>query len=277
MRAARALVTLTFAAGGFFVLSTSGCGIFVLKSDQDTAMATLTAATEKGAEQSRAENAALRADLEATRTRLDNALRSNADNGSDLMSSKARLNDLAGKMDETTHGLEEVRKDVISTRTEVYARIDELKRAQAVQPTPAPPPPQIPADKGPLFSAVEAAYAKKDFTLVRTLGHEYSNRYATDEKTDEVLYFIGDADLQDGRPSSALGEFNRILKLFPKSKVLSKTLFGMGEAYLVLHDCPNAKLAFSACEARFAKEKIGIEAKQRIAKIEKPAPGTCAP
>ena len=156
-----------------------------------------------------------------------------------------------------------------------------FKRAQvaqqAAQPTPLPPPVAIPAEKAPHFAAVEAAYTKKDFALVRTLGHEYSTRYATDDKTDDVLYMIGDGDLQDGRPSSALGEFNRILKLFPKSKLLGKTLFGMGEAYLVLHDCTNAKLAFSACEARFAKEKIGGEAKARIARIDKPAPGMCAP
>ncbi len=271
---------MTQTCSGFVVVallaSLSGCGIFATKQEFDAEVAK-TVALEKTLEQSRAEGAAVRADLEATRARLDNALRANADNGSDMMSSKARLNDLAGRMDEVSHGLDEARKDLVSTRTEVDARIDDLKRAQAVQATPPPPPVAIPAEKAPHFAAVEAAYTKKDFALVRTLGHEYSTRYATDEKTDDVLYMIADADLQDGRPSSALGEFNRILKLFPRSKLLAKTLFGMGDAYLVLHDCPNAKLAYGACEARFAKEKIGVDAKQRIGKIDKPAPGMCAP
>ncbi len=34
----------------------------------------------------------------------------------------------------------------------------------------------------------------------------------------------------------------------------------MGEAYLLLHDCGNAKTAFDAVDKRFAKEKIGADA-----------------
>jgi TolA-binding protein len=220
---------------------------------------------------------ALRADLDATRERLDNALRANADNGSDLVSEKARLNQLAGRLDEVAHAADEVKTTLASTRTELDARIDELKRAQAVQPTPAPPPVAIPADKAQHFIAIEAAYKVKDFGLVRTLGHEFMNRYATDEKADDVLYLMGDADLQDGHPSSALGEYNRLLKLFPKSNVLDKTLFGMGEAYFAMHDCANAKLAFQTCEAHFPRQKIASEAHSRIGAIDKAPPGTCAP
>jgi TolA-binding protein len=173
--------------------------------------------------------------------------------------------------------VEAVKKDVVATRTELDARVDELKRAQAVQSTPAPPPVAIPADKKAHYKAIEEAYAKKDWGLVRTLGHEYVSRYPSDDQADSALWLIGDADMQDGRPSSALGEFNRILKQFPRSNVLDKTLFGMGDAYLVLHDCTNAKLAYGACEQRFGKTKIGQDARARVQKIEHPTPGMCAP
>jgi TolA-binding protein len=162
-------------------------------------------------------------------------------------------------------------------RTELDARIDEIKRAQAVQPAPAPPPVVFPADKAAHYAAFEAAYKQKDWGLARTLGHEYVGRYATDEKAGGAIYLMGDADLQDARPSSALGEFNRVLKQYPRSNVLDKTLFGMGEAYLALHDCANAKLAFQACEGHFGREKIGAEAKKRAQAIDKLAPGSCAP
>jgi hypothetical protein len=59
--------------------------------------------------------------------------------------------------------------------------------------------------------------------------------------------------------------------------VLDRTLFGMGEAYLALHDCANAKLAFQACEGHFGREKIGAEARKRAQAIDKLAPGSCAP
>jgi TolA-binding protein len=253
----------------------AGCGVFVTQRDYEQ-LEKRNAALEKQAQEDRANMAQLRADLEATRTRLDNALRANADNGSDLMTSKQRLNEMAGRFDELAHNVDMVKKDVQASRTELDARIDELKRT-AASATPPPPPVVIPQDKRAHFAAIEAAHAKKDWGLVRTLGHEYADRYPTDEQTDTALYLIGDGDLQDGKPSSALGEYNRILKQFPRSDVLDKTLLGMGDAYVALHDCTNAKIAYTACDTRFAKTKIGPEIKARLKKLDAPAPGLCAP
>ena len=124
---------------------------------------------------------------------------------------------------------------------------------------------------------LEAAFGKKEWATVRVLGPEYVNRYPSDDKADEALFFLGSADLQDGRPSSALGQFNRLLKLFPRSNVLDRTLYGIGDAYLLMHDCANAKVAYDACEKRFTKDKIGAEAKAKLDQIGKSPPGMCAP
>lgn len=271
-RGLRPALRMCFFSG--FALLGSGC--LTLQKDHD-ALASRTAEAEKQAAAAKAEVAALRGDLEATRQRLDNALRANADSSTDVMSSKARLNELAGRLDETQHGLEEIKRDVTQSRTEIYARLDDLKRTQQPAVTPAPPPVAIPQDRNAHYKQIEEANAKKDWATVRTLAAEYVNRYPNDERADDVLYVAGDADLLDGRPSSALGNYNRLLKLFPRSNVLDKTLFGMGEAYMMMHDCKNAKLAYEACERRFSKEKIGGDARARLAIIAKNAPGTCAP
>jgi TolA-binding protein len=170
-----------------------------------------------------------------------------------------------------------LRRDVAASRTEIYARLDDMKRAQQTAATPAPPPVAVPADKNAHFKQLEEAHAKKDWGTVRTLASEYINRYPSDEKSDEALFFAGDADLADGRPSSALGNFNRLLKLYPRSNVLDRTLYGMGEAYMTMHDCANAKLAYEACERRFSKEKVGADSRAKIQLIAKNPPGTCAP
>ncbi len=220
--------------------------------------------------------AKLEQDVIATQNRLDNALRASADTGSDLVSEKRRINEIAGRLDELDHGLGEVKRDVGTSRTEVGARLDELKRAIDAQAT-KPAPVVIPEDKSELFTAIEAARAAKDGTLLRTLGREYTGRYPFDEKADDVLYYLGWAELADGHPSAALGDFNRLLKSHPKSNVMAQALFGMGEAYSLLRDCDSAKLAFSACQSRFAKEKIGQEAQAKLAALAKPAAGVCAP
>lgn len=254
----------------------SGC--VVTQRDHD-ALAAKTAQVEKDAAQARAEVNAVKADLEATRQRLDNALRANADSSGDMIASKQRLNDLAGRVDEVSHGIDELRRDVGASRTELYARLDELKRTQpATAPAaPAPAPITAPADRAAHYKQLEDAHAKKDWSTVRALGPEYVNRYPTDDRADEAIFFVGSADLQDGRPSSALGQFNRLLKLFPRSNVLDRTLFAMGDAYLLMHDCVNAKVAYDACEKRFAKDKIGAEARAKMEQIAKNPPGMCAP
>lgn len=247
----------------------SGC---VSQRDHE-ALAAKAAETEKQLQQSQRDLAALRADLDATRARLDNALRANADSSSDLMSSKARLNDLAGRVDETQHAIDELRRDVAASRTEIYAKLDELKRGGAA----AAPPVTIPPDKATHYKNLQEAYNKKDWATVRALGPEYVNRYSTDDRADEALLFVGDADREDNRPTSALGSYNRILRLFPRSNVLDRALFGMGEAYLMIHDCANAKLAYEAVEKRYPKDKVGADARAKLATIAKNPPGLCAP
>ncbi len=250
----------------------SGCAS---KKDVD-ALTVRNAALEKSLEAAHVDFVALRADLEATRTRLDNALRANADASSDVMGDRSRMQALGGRLDEATHAIDDLKKELAASRSETDARLDEMKRSQDVQAA-KPPPVVIPADKAQHYAATEAAYAKADYNLARTLGRDYIAKYPQDDKTDDVIYLMADASLKEGRPSSALGEFNRILKQFPKSNTLGQTLFGMGDSYVMLHDCANAKLAFGACESRFAKEPIGKEAKARIAKIATPTPGMCAP
>ena len=136
---------------------------------------------------------------------------------------------------------------------------------------------KIPEDKATHYQAVMGAFTQKDWPLVRTLGHEYVNRYPTDEHADDVQELLGEADLQDNRPTSAIGELNRLLKVYPRSDRLDRALYGMGDAYLQLHDCENAKLAYGAVEQRFAREPIGKDAKKKLLDLEHPAPGTCAP
>jgi TolA-binding protein len=270
------LIFITAAVAG---AALPGCGFFVTQKQYD-GVVDRAAALERSEAQSRAEVAALRADLQATRERLDNALKTNADNGSELFTSKQRINELAGRVDEVGHGLDDTKRDLVATRTEVNARVDELKK-QIPPPAPpapaAPPAPTVPTDKAAHLAALRSANDKHDFSTVRALGTEYLNRYPTDENADAALLMVAEADREDGRPASALGSYNRMLRLFPRTKLLDRTLYGMGEAYMMMHDCQNAKLAYQSCETRFGKVQIGKDAKAKLATIAKAPPGLCAP
>jgi TolA-binding protein len=122
-----------------------GCGVFVLQRDYDSNIAKMSEFDKATHD----ELVRLHGELEATRDRLDNALRANADTGSDLLSEKSRINDVAGRLDETNHKLEELQSTLAAGRNELDARFDQLSRAQAAQAAqqavpPPPPPPPIP-------------------------------------------------------------------------------------------------------------------------------------
>ncbi|MGH7280643.1 MAG: hypothetical protein ACRELY_03900 [Polyangiaceae bacterium] len=252
-----------------------GCGVFATQKSHD-ALEAKNEALEKTVAAQKTELDSVKSDLDAERERLDNALRANADRGTDIMGTQTRVNSLAGRMDEDSHAIDELKKEVASNRAEVDARLDDLKRVEQVQPQ-QPPPVTIPADEPGHFFAIQQAYEKKDFELTRTLGREYESRYPTNEKADDVSFMMGDADLQDGHPSSALGEFNRVLKAQPPSNVLDKTLLDMGAAYMLMHDCDSAKLAYSSAEKRFGKDKTGQEAKKKLAVLAHPTADMCSP
>ena len=95
------------------------------------ALVARTAQVEKDAAQANANLVALRVDLEATRARLDNALRANADSSGDFIAIEAAPQRARRPVDEVTHGIDELRRDVGASRTELYARLDELKRRSA--------------------------------------------------------------------------------------------------------------------------------------------------
>ena len=251
----------------------SGCGVFVMQRDHDE-LATKLSAHQAEVAELKKEVAGLKGEVEGAVARVDQALKVNADRGADFMTERARLNELAGRLDEANHAIEDLKKEVSSDRAEQNARLDELKRSQEVQPK-QPPPVTIPDNAPAHFAAVQAAYDKKDNATMRALGREFVSRYPNDEKADDVLYLMGDADVREGHAASALGEFHRVLKIQPPSNVLGKTLLGMGDAYLQLKDCANAKLAYQAAASRFPKLPEGQAAKKKLDEVEKPAPGTC--
>ena len=217
----------------------------------------------------------VRNEIYATRTRLEQALRASADQGTEVLSEKLRINAALGKSDENAFNIDQVRRELASTRADLDKRLDEIKRAQEASKTAVPPPVSIPNDREQHFAAIESALLSRDYTLTRTLAREYSTRYPADDKNDDVAYLKGDADLKDGRPASALGEFNRVLKSTPPSNVLDKAIFGMGEAYLLMHDCVNAKDAFKLVVKKYPRDVLARESEKRIAGIDRPAPGVC--
>jgi len=112
----------------------SGCGLLATEADHEALVAKVKE-QDKGQDERMKQ---LASDLAATRDRLDNALRANADTGSDLMSEKARMNQLAGRTDEIAHSVEELQANLAAARTEHWIGRLGLDAYAELQPTTLP-------------------------------------------------------------------------------------------------------------------------------------------
>src|SRR6478609_2302820 len=134
-------------------LSLSGCA--TMKAHND--LVAKNDELAKTVEAQRQEMITLRGDLEATRTRLDNALRAQADTSTDQLSDRAKLQNIEARIDTQNETVEALKKDVSAARREIDERLDEVKRAQEA---PGKGPAPIPQDRTAHYAAVEAAMQK---------------------------------------------------------------------------------------------------------------------
>ncbi|APS00398.1 tetratricopeptide repeat protein [Pajaroellobacter abortibovis] len=254
----------------------SGCSLVAMQRDVDV-LQKKQAALEGGGQRQRQELESLRAEIRGINARLDNVLSSHADKAVEWHAGQVNLNRLSGKIEEQEHALSELRAQFAAARKEWNAQLDELQRKQDSIAQSRVSGPEAPPDRGAHMALIESSYRRKAARDLYPLGEEYIRRYPKDDQASKVVYWMGDSYLQESKPGAALGEFNRLLRQYPNSSYLGQALLGMGNAYLTLHDCVNARLAFSTCEKRFGKEQVAVEARNKIKTIDRAPGGLCEP
>ncbi len=225
-----------------------------------------------------AETDRLKIELSTTRERLDNALRANADAKENLLNAGAQAARLEGRLDELAQADEEGRRALDLRRAGLEVQLKELDKAvkdlgahvaELASKPPPPPPPTVPvpADKGAHFAALDRANELRDWAAVRLLASEFAGRYPTDERLDGVYFFRGNAEGALGQPATAIGEYSKVLKAGPKSTYRARALLGLGESYVAIGNCPDAKTALEMCEKFYRKDAAGRDAKAALVKL----------
>ena len=220
----------------------------------------------------------LKIDLSTTRERLDNALRANADAKENLLNAGAQAARLEGRIEELAQADEEARRQQDMQRANLEVQLKELDKQvkdlsskvtdYAAKPPPPPPPTvPVPAEKIAHFAALERANDVRDWAAVRILASEYAGRYPTDEKLDGVYFYRGNAEAALGQHAVAIGEYSKVMKAGSKSVFLPRALLALGESYLALGNCADAKTALEICEKRYRKDAVGKDAKAALARL----------
>jgi len=198
--------------------------------------------------------------------------RDSADVGAQVQAQQQRMAELEGQIAEMTHNLTDLIEQTAKARAELDDRLGKLtSKPGEITLDPA----AIPADKNAHFNAAYDAYKAADQDKARALFKEYVTRYPDDTKTGDAQYWVGATYLVQNKPATALGEYRKVIALYPKSPAVDTALYGMADAFFRLHACTDAKGALDALIKRKPSKTLEERAKQ-LSKAIKDAPkGFC--
>ena len=199
--------------------------------------------------------------------------RDSADVGAQVQAQQQKMAELEGKLDELTHNLTDLIEQTAKARSEIDERLGKIGTSKPGEVSLDPG--QIPADRAAHFSAAYEAYKAADQDKARALFKEYVTRYPTDAKAGDAQYWIGATYLVQNKPATALGEYRKVIALYPKSAAVDTALYGMADAFFRLHACTDAKGALDALAKRKPGKALDDRVKQLGKAIKEAPKGYC--
>jgi tol-pal system protein YbgF len=216
-------------------------------------------------------------------------LKSNADTGVKLGELTAKMEQLESKLEDTNRRLAQLSQQIAETQGDL-ARLRTLSPGgpgAASAPAPGQPadvrpdvvvarPPAATGSGHPppaeLYDTAYADYNKGRYALAIQGFQEYLAAYPNTDLSDNAQYWIGECHYAQKKHTEAIADFDKLLKVWPRSDKAAAALLKKGYALMelgqkaegvvalqyVIHEYPSAE------EARLARARlksIGIEAK----------------
>ena len=91
---------------------------------------------------------------------------------------------------------------------------------------------------GPMddFQKAYRAYSNKDFTVALVVFSRFVKENPDHEYADNAMYWRGECFFGRGKMLKAIGEYERLLRRYPRSDKTASTLYRIGFIYDKLHD-----------------------------------------
>ncbi|HET8937212.1 MAG TPA: tetratricopeptide repeat protein [Polyangiales bacterium] len=247
---------------------TSGAGD-EMRRQLEERMSELNARQEQRAQSLEKKLQELSEGLESARQLLT---RDSADVGAQVQAQQQRMAELEGQLAEMTHNLNDMIEQTAKARADLDDKLGKLTSKPGEIALDAS---QIPPDKSAHFNAAYDAYKAADQDKARALFKEYVARYPDDTKTGDAQYWVGATYLVQNKPATALGEYRKVIALYPKSPAVDTALYGMADAFYRLHACTDAKGALDALVKRKPSKTLEERAKQLTKAIKESPKGFC--
>ena len=225
-----------------------------LKKETDAA----TADRQKQADEAAARAKALQEALD----QLSRAARkSGADLGVDLEKAQNDLTAVHGQIDVLQHRLDAFEK----------AQTDQQQAAQAAAAAAVQQKKEAehPTDKTAIYNLGRAKLDGGQPARARELFAEFLSKFPKDELAGNSQYWLGETYYAEKKWNDAIGEFQKVLKLYKSSEKVPDALLKIGMSFQAQNDCANAMLFFEELQQGHKSSDAAKTAKARIAECKK--------
>lgn len=189
--------------------------------------------------------------------------RNSADVGARVQSQEAQLAQVTGQIEEAKHLLESLQKRA----SEEQARLQAVEQSTAKIASKVAP--SMAEDKDQLWKQATDLLAQGNREEGRRFLRGYVQRFPQDPRAPQAVLQIGLAFAAEGRHTQAAAEYQKILETYGKSPEVPEGMWLLGQAFLDLKFCSDAKAVLLDLAKRYAKHPRAADVKTRLRDIAK--------
>ncbi|MSO45382.1 MAG: tetratricopeptide repeat protein [Acidobacteria bacterium] len=221
--------------------------------------------------------------IKGVNARLDQQVEASRKTAADQ---KLVIDNLSGDVRVIREKLDDSNVRIGSLTQEVDALRQSLQQAASARPDPDPAdgsgtlPGGVPLPTGApvavgtspnkLYEAAYAEYTAGQWDLAILGFNSYILTFPKSDKADDAQVNIGNAYLNDGKPSEAVGAYDKAIRTYPGGDALPEAYFKKGLALQNLKDLDGAREAWDYAVKTFPDTDGGRLSKQRLDQLRKP-------
>ena len=189
--------------------------------------------------------------------------RNSADLGTKVARNEGDLAALTGKLEEAKYLLDELQKRLAALEQ------SQQKTAQEQQKIIERVAPSMPEDKEALWKESQNRLAGGMRDDARRFLRAFIQRFPNDPRASQAQLQVGQSFAQEFKNGLAVAEYLAVMSRFSRSPEVPEAMWLLGEAYVAMKYCTDAKAIFLDLSKRYPKSPRAAQVRDRLRDIQK--------
>ena len=190
--------------------------------------------------------------------------RNSADVGLQVQKLQQDLAVLLGKVDEISHNMDVMQKDYQAWRAQADVKLEALGSRGGTSSGGA-------GDKESIFTQAQQKLGAGDHEEARRLLRQFLTQFPQDARAPQAQLLHGDSYFQQKKYAAAIGEFQKVIDGYPKSPAVEEAMFKIGQSFLELRYCTDAKTFLGETLKRYPRTRFAATIHKSLQEIQRNA------